>query len=144
MKRLIIFLLLSSLSSIGQDKVAVQNLIQDSFDDVFSSLKKEAVQKYYTDDFLLLEAGVVWTVDSVYSYIERGNERINKVERVNSFEFLQTKVKGKRAWIAYQNYADIRVNDISVKKLHWLESGVAIKTKEGWKLEMLHSTRVKD
>ncbi|AWV97992.1 nuclear transport factor 2 family protein [Arcticibacterium luteifluviistationis] len=120
----------------------LKSLIQNSFDDIFSEQKKEKVTQYYTDDFLLLEAGVVWNMDSVYSYIERANARKIKPERINTFDFLEIKVKGKTAWVAYQNYADIRIDGKSVVKLHWLESGSAIKTKEGWKLELLHSTVV--
>lgn len=120
----------------------LKNLIQNSFDDIFSKQNKEKVTQYYTEDFLLLEAGVVWNLDSVYSYIDKANARKIKPERINTFDFLDIKVKGKTAWLAYQNYANIKIDSKSVVKLHWLESGSAIKTKEGWKLELLHSTIV--
>ncbi|WP_341226089.1 DUF4440 domain-containing protein [uncultured Arcticibacterium sp.] len=126
----------------GSNEEQLKALIQNSFDDIFSKQKKEKVTQYYTSDFLLLEAGIVWNLDSVYSYIDRANARKIKPERINTFDFLDIKVKGKLAWVAYQNYANIKIDGKSVVKLHWLESGSAIKTKEGWKLELLHSTIV--
>ncbi len=147
-KFLFAFLFLFGINNVFSQKVtneqALKDLIQNSFDDIFSSHDKETISKYYTDDFLLLEAGVVWNIDSVNHYLDRAKMRTHKVDRVNSFDFFQTKIKGKRGWIAYQNYADIIIDGKVVNKLHWLESGTAIKTKQGWKLDMLHSTRVRD
>lgn len=48
------------------------------------------------------------------------------------------------AWIAYKNQAVFSFDDKRTKKVYWLESATAILTKNGWKLEMLHSTRMKD
>jgi ketosteroid isomerase-like protein len=142
------FILLVGINGVFAQKMAddqaLKDLIQNSFDDIFSAHDKETVSKYYTDDFLLLEAGVVWNLDSIDHYLDRAKMRTKKVNRVNSFDFFQIKVTGKRGWIAYQNYANIIMDSKVVSKLHWLESATAIKTKKGWRLDMLHSTRVKD
>jgi len=147
-KLLFAFLFLFGINNAFSQKTAneqaLKELIQNSFDDIFSAHNRETVSKYYTDDFLLLEAGVVWNIDSVNYYLDRAEIRTQKVDRVNTFDFFQVKIKGKRGWIAYQNYADIIIDGKVVSKLHWLESGTAIKTKDGWRLDMLHSTRVKD
>jgi hypothetical protein len=46
------------------------------------------------------------------------------------------------AWAAYQNYANFSIDNKIVRKAHWLESATAILTEDGWKLEMLRSTRI--
>ena len=42
---------------------SVKNLISNSFQDIFSDLDSTAVSKYYTNDFMLLENGVIWCFD---------------------------------------------------------------------------------
>jgi hypothetical protein len=44
--------------------------------------------------------------------------------------------------MAYHNYAEFVRADTLVAEAQWLESAVAVKTKEGWRLKMMHSTRV--
>ena len=43
---------------------------------------------------------------------------------------------------AWNNYAEFVRADTLVGKRQWLESALAIKTAEGWRLKMMHSTRV--
>ncbi len=61
-------------------------------------------------------------------------------KRVNEFEFIEVKIKENSAWIAYHNTATFIKNGEVVGGLQWLESATAIRTKNGWKLDMLHST----
>ena len=65
-------------------------------------------------------------------------------ERINSFDFIRVKIEGKMAWTAYHNSATFRVNEEVVGEMNWLQSATAIKTDEGWRLQMLHSTVVED
>lgn len=67
-----------------------------------------------------------------------------KPRRVNSIEIINMKITGKTAWIAYKNTATFYVEDRIVRKAGWLESASAVLTLGGWKLDMLHSTRVKN
>lgn len=127
----------------GIAKIA-QNLIIGSFDDIWSDLDSEKIPQYHTDDFILLENGEVWNNDSIVNYQTKTKLRRNRPQRINRFEFLETKVTGNTVWMAYQNYAAFSQDQKVVGRAHWLESAVAVKTKEGWRLEMLHSTYVKE
>ena len=142
------FLLAFSTSAIAQssdkqaDERAVQELIQRSFDNLFSAHRDDQVELFYTSDFLLLEQGEVWTLETVKNYLAKAKSRPNPVVRVNRFEFIKTEVFGNRAWIAYHNWASISAEGQAPRELYWLESASAIKTESGWRLDLLHSTRV--
>ncbi|QYA25341.1 DUF4440 domain-containing protein [Gramella sp. MT6] len=122
------------------DEKQLKDLIQNSFDDIFSEMQLERLGDYYTSDFLLLEAGEVWDMNRIKS--ELASYDLQGKKRINRFEFIEVKVKDDTAWIAYHNTATFEKEEEIVGKLQWLESATAIKTGDGWKLDMLHSTRV--
>jgi hypothetical protein len=128
--------------SAEKEKKQFENLIRASFDDIWSALEAKNTDKYYTKDFLLLEHGEVWNNDTIATYLNKAMLRQPKPKRVNTIEIIECKVVNNRAWIAYHNYATFSVDGAIVRKAHWLESVVAVLTEEGWKLEMMHSTRV--
>lgn len=149
MKRLhtlLLFLFFTTIA-LGQvsdatEKKQIENLVQTSFDEIWSTLDAKNIDKYYTKDFLLLEHGEVWNNDTIANYLNKAILRQPKPKRVNTIEVIEIKVVNKRAWIAYHNYATFSVDDTIVRKAHWLESAVVVLTEEGWKLELMHSTRV--
>jgi ketosteroid isomerase-like protein len=141
---LLSFFLYSSLTfgQVADEERAVQQLIQGSFDSIFSAYDAAQLPDFYTDDFLLLEQGEIWTLDTIRGYLARAKANPNPATRTNRFEFIQTVIDGNRAWVAYHNYATITRNGQVVQELYWLESATALKTEKGWRLDMLHSTRV--
>ncbi len=126
------------------DETELKDLIQNSFDEIFSNHDKSSVKKYFTDDFLLLENGEIWNLDSIYNYIEKSRLRKPAIQRMNAFEFNEIRISKKRAWIAYNNYAVLRIDGKIINELHWLESALAVKRKNKWMIEMLHSTYIND
>ena len=139
-------ILFSATMSFGQvsneaNKSEIANIIAESFDQIWSELNSENILKFYTEDFLLLENGEVWNNDSIANYLDYAilNKPIPK--RENTIEIIEIKITNETAWVAYQNTAIFSVNDTIVRKAHWLESTTAILTADGWKLDMLHSTR---
>jgi hypothetical protein len=149
MKRLsfIILMMFFKTISFGQvsnetDKTLIKNLIIESFDEIWSKLDAKNIDKYYTKDFLLLENGEVWNNDSIKNYLDNAMLRKPNLKRMNSIEVIEIKIANKMAWIAYQNYATFSSDNKIIRKAHWLESATAILTENGWKLEMLHSTRI--
>ena len=122
---------------------SVKYLISNSFQDIFSDLDSAAVSKSYTRDFILLENGVVWNNDSIYSYITRSLSKKRNYKRLNSFDFLKSVHNKNTIWIAYDNYAFFVKEKDTLGSAHWLESAVAKKENNKWKLEQLHSTVIK-
>ena len=124
------------------DAQEIQQLIQDSFDSLFSGYRAELLDSFYTPDFLLLEQGEVWDMDFIKTYLEDRSKNPNLVTRTNRFEFIKTEVFGERAWVAYHNWATFTKEGTAPREVYWLESASAVRTSEGWRLELLHSTRV--
>ena len=124
------------------DKTRIKNLIIESFDEIWSKLDVKNIDKYYTKDFLLLENGEIWNNDSIKNYLDNAILRKPNLKRMNTIEVIEIKIAKKMAWIAYQNYATFSSDNKIIRKAHWLESATAILTENGWKLEMLHSTRI--
>jgi len=149
MKKLttIILMICFTTISFGQvsnetDKALIKNLVIESFDEIWSELNSKNIDKYYTKDFLLLENGEVWNNDTIAKYLDRAILRKPNPIRINTIEIIEIKVANGKAWVAYQNHATFSIDNKIVRKAHWLESAVAILTENGWKLEMLHSTRI--
>jgi hypothetical protein len=143
----IILMMFFTAISFGQvsndtDKTRIKNLVIESFDEIWSKLDANNIDKYYTNDFLLLEHGEVWNIDSIKNYLNKAILRKPNPKRMNTIDIIEIKIANKMAWIAYQNYATFSTDNKIIKKAHWLESATAILTENGWKLEMLHSTRI--
>ena len=124
-------------------KKQIQNLVLESFDEIWSKLEPTNIEKYYTKDFLLLEHGEVWNNDTITEYLNKAKLNLPIPKRVNTIKIIAIKVTNKTAWVAYHNYATITADDKIIRKVHWLESATVILTNKGWKFNMLHSTRVK-
>lgn len=124
-------------------KKQIQNLVLESFDEIWSKLEAKNIEKYYTKNFLLLEHGEVWNNDIIAKYLNTAKLNLPIPKRVNTIQIIDIKVTNKTAWVSYHNYATISVDDKVTRKTHWLESATAILTPKGWKFDMLHSTRVK-
>lgn len=121
----------------------LKQVISKSFDEVWGIYNEDNIKKYYTDDFLLLENGEVWNNDSIVSYFNDVIKNKKQLQRVNDFTFIEVKVSGKTAWIAYSFNSVFYKNDKIARKSSYLESATAILTDDGWRLDMLHSTRTK-
>ncbi len=128
------------------DKAALakigHQLVIDSFDDIFSNLDSTKVRDYYTEDFLLLENGLLWNNDSIVDYQRKYSQNTERAIRLNKMDFIETKVFEESVWMAYHNTATFWKDEEQVGEAYWLESAVAVKKEEGWRLEMLHSTYI--
>ena len=144
--RFIILMMFFTTIALGQvsnetEKAAIKDLVIESFDEIWSKLNSKNIAKYYTADFLLLENGEVWNNDTVSLYLDNAALKKPIPNRVNSIEFIEVKVLNGMAWVAYKNQAVFTLENKIIRKAQWLESTTAILTQNGWKLEMLHSTR---
>ena len=131
-------------SSIKTHESQIKQLIIQSFDEIWSELNSKNIDKYYTKEFLLLENGKVWNNDSITNYLDNAALKKPIPDRVNSIEFIEVKIVNGMAWVAYKNEAVFSIDNKIVREAQWLESATAILTEEGWRLEMLHSTRTKN
>ena len=143
-------LLLSACQAPNQDKADLltkeeeiaKELIQGSFDKIWGGVDSTEIANYHTDDFIILEHGEVWDNDRIKTYIRGQLKRENRPLRINKMDYISIEKYGESIQMAYHNYAEFVRADTLVAKRQWLESALAVKTEEGWKLKMMHSTRV--
>lgn len=130
-------------ATVAADIEAVHALIQDSFDDLWSGLDSTKIAKYHTDDFILLENGIVWNNDSIRHFMMREREAMEReqYQRLNAFDFIKSEHRQESIWVAYHNYGTWVKGTDTLGTAYWLESAVAIPQDGTWKLEQLHSTR---
>ncbi|MCJ8318728.1 MAG: nuclear transport factor 2 family protein [Colwellia sp.] len=108
--------------------------------DLFSAMSEVDHQKMkglVTTDFQLLEVGEDWSIDDLIKVIKP-----SKSKRRNYFNVIKTKISGQMAWVSYWNKATFTNGD-NINSVAWLESAVMIKDGSSWKIQMLHSTRIK-
>ena len=126
----------------SEEEAIAKELIQGSFDKIWGGVDSMEIANYHTDDFIILEHGEVWDNDRIKTYIRGQLQRENRPLRKNSMEYISIEKYGTSIQMAYHNYAEFIRADTLVAEAQWLESALAVKTKEGWRLKMMHSTRV--
>ncbi|MBA6354980.1 MULTISPECIES: nuclear transport factor 2 family protein [unclassified Colwellia] len=90
-----------------------------------------------TDDFQLLEAGEDWSLTDLINVVKP-----SEYKRRNYFSVIKTRVYSDVAWVSYWNKATFN-NGKEESTVAWLESAVMVKVAGQWKMQMLHSTRIK-
>jgi hypothetical protein len=141
MKKIALFVLLSTQFSFAQtsEKAEVQQVITRFFD-ALSVANIPLMKAEVSDDFILLENGEIWTIDTLANKISR--PKPEGYLRQNSFDFVSTKIDKNRAWIYFKNKAEItsKTRNVTIK---WLESVIFRKEKGRWRMEFMHSTPMK-
>ena len=140
-KKIALFFLLSTQFSFAQttEKAEVQQVITRFFD-ALSVTNIPLMKAEVSDDFMLLENGEIWTIDTLANKISR--PKPEGYLRQNSFDFLSTKIDRNRAYVYYKNKAEIssKTRNATIK---WLESVIFRKEKGRWRMEFMHSTPMK-
>ena len=140
-KKIALFFLLSTQFSFAQttEKAEVQQVITRFFD-ALSVTNIPQMKAEVSDDFMLLENGEIWTIDTLANKISR--PKPEGYLRQNSFDFLSTKIDKNRAYVYYKNKAEIssKTRNATIK---WLESAILRKEKGRWRMEFMHSTPMK-
>ena len=136
---LILFALFFNVKSFCQkEKDSIEGSISNFFDGL-SEIDANKLRAYTTDDFILLENGQLWNIDTL---VKKMNDPKNAgIKRVNKFQFIKTEQNGNVAWVSYHNTADFSLNE-KKQTVNWLESAVLGKENGRWKIKLLHSTRV--
>ena len=114
-----------------------------------SAFDHDRMRAAATGDFQLLEVGEDWTMDD-FIHVVKPEPSLRR----NYFNVIKTNINENFAWISYWNKATFTKTDKKsasnskksnnkVQQVAWLESAVVVKTATGWKLQMMHSTRIK-
>ena len=138
----IVFLLTCSIVSYSQsqaDSLAIMNLIQRDYD-TYSTLDTEAHRKNCTSDYVLIENGERLSLEQEIGYMKSLSK---KASRKNQFDHVVMKVKGNFAYVIYE-LKSVVTRDGATKNYQWTESVILNRESTGWKLALIHSTKVKE
>jgi len=124
----------------AKEKQIAKDLIQGAFDDLWAGVDSTKILTYHTEDFIVLENGEVWDNDRIKKYMRGQLADKNRAKRINIMDYISIDKYGSSMQIAYNNKAEFYVRDSLVGNGSWLESALAVKTKDGWRLKMMHST----
>jgi len=123
------------------DKEAEKIKVQNTLTTYFNSLSQrdwDGIRALSTNDFILLENGLVWNNDSLINAMELYQ---SGTEISYSFDFHKTEVYDSMAWIFYHNTGTV-LTDTTEIKIQWVESVNFIKEGGKWKACFAHSTMV--
>ncbi len=124
----------------AEEEQIAKDLIQGAFDDLWGGVDSTKISDYHTDDFIILEQGEVWDNDRIKEFMRQQLANTDRPVRTNRMDYLSIDKYGESMQIAYYNYAEFHQADSLVGDARWLESALAIKTEQGWRLKMMHST----
>ncbi|WP_247237114.1 DUF4440 domain-containing protein [Telluribacter sp. SYSU D00476] len=128
---------------LAQTKTKEQKEVEQMVVLFFDALTEASIpkmQETVTEDFLLLEDGMVWNMDTLQ--VKFAVTRPADYKRLNSFDFFNTVVKGNVAWTNYENTAVVTRNQKETT-IRWMESAILEKTRKGWRIRVLHSTVIR-
>lgn len=117
-------------------KVAVENMF-----DALTKADTVALKSYCTKDVRFYEYGEVWTLDTLIKKAIR-SQSIPDFKRTNNFEFVNTIIHKKSAWVTYYLQSVFTRNG-KEELVKWMETVILQKDSKEWKINVLHSTRLK-
>ena len=141
MKNIILYVVFAFVTLKGHAQVEA---VQQTVTQVFSALadrNTEEMKNHLTSDCIVLEHGAIWNTDTLVSKVNQ-KKNVADFKRVNTLEFLDTKITGNIAWTYYYNNATLTSNGKTIN-VKWLESAVLVQENSTWKIKLLHSTVLK-
>ena len=146
MKKILLVLLITVITIFAvsaQEKFTEkQQKVQKIVIDMFQALADRDTIKLKSNcapDILILENGSAWNLDTLTLRISQNTA--TDFKRINTIDFIDTKINGNVAWATYNNQADVTRNGKHVI-IKWLETAILIKEDKFWKIKVLHSTLV--
>ncbi|ULQ54716.1 nuclear transport factor 2 family protein [Flavihumibacter fluvii] len=136
--------LMSACAANAQEKLsasqkAVQKTVMQLFD-ALSNRDSISLKAACTNDITLFEYGQTWNLDTLVLKAITQNTATD-FKRVNTIDFIDTKVDKNLAYTTYNNRAEITSGGIN-RNITWLETVILSKEKNQWKVKVLHSTLI--
>ncbi len=126
-----------------EESIKEQMSVQQTIVKLFTALSNSdttGLKLYSTSNVKLYEYGQIWTIDTLIQKMMM-SKTIKDFKRINSFEFINTTISKKTAWITYYLQSTITRNG-KQEIIKWMETVILLKEKKQWKINVLHSTRL--
>lgn len=143
MKKIILGLLIISLCTLkvfaGDDEEAVKQAVKNYYYLYFVKMDKNAYRSILTDDYQFLENGELFDADDDIALMPKPD---SGYERTDTFDFRFVKIDGDFAYAVYFLKSDITDKVSGAIHKEYLESTILQRSGDGWKIALLHSTRI--
>jgi len=143
MKKIMLGLLIISLFTLtvwaGDDEEAVKQAVKNYYYLYFVKMDKNEYRSILTEDYLILENGELLDAEGDIALMP---EPDSSYERTDTFDFRYVKIEGDIAYTVY--FLKAEIGDMANGTIHkeWLESTILRRSGDGWKIALLHSTRI--
>ncbi len=140
---LLVLTLLMTATIAAQTPTKEQQAVQQTIENMFTALSHSdtsALKMYVTRDVNFLEYGQIWNIDTIVHKAMLG-KTIPDFNRINSFKYVSTTINQKTAWVTYYLQSTITKGG-KEEIVKWLETVILIRSRNFWKINVLHSTRL--
>jgi ketosteroid isomerase-like protein len=126
-------------ASAADDETAVKQTVKDVYSIFSVSLDKQKYRALLTDDYLLLENGELLDIEGDIALMPAPD---SGYKRTDAFDFRSVKVHGDTAYAVYFLKSEITDKKNGTRNREWLESAILRRARKGWRVALLHSTRI--
>jgi len=142
-KKIVLGLIIISLCTLtvwaGDDEEAVKQAVKNYYYLYFVKMDKDAYRSILTEDYLILENGELLKAEGDIALMP---EPDSGYDRTDTFDFRYIKIEGDIAYTVYFLKAEIGDKANGTIHKEWLESTILRRSGDGWKIALLHSTRI--
>lgn len=121
------------------DEAAVKRLVAEYYDVFYRGRDERRYRALLTADYLLLEKGQIMDAAGDIASMPAPS---SSYRRTDAFDFRSVKVHGDLAYAVYFLTSSISEHADKAREVKWLESLIARRGASGWRVALLHSTRV--
>jgi hypothetical protein len=142
---IVLYLLLIAGCSVREPEKSDPKAVNQIIIDYFKAISDKEYDKLYTlstPDFLLFENGLIWNNDSLIKAVKKKYLLYPNGKMSYRFGNFITKVDCNSARTHYLNIGERTLPDTTLI-YNWIENATFVKEHGEWKLEFLHSTRLK-
>ena len=125
--------------SSADDETAVRQAIKEVYSIFSVSLDKKKYRSLVTEDYLLLENGELLDIEGDIALMPAPD---SGYKRTDAFDFRSVKVHGDIAYAVYFLRSKITDKKSGPRNREWLESAILRRAGKGWRMALLHSTRI--
>jgi ketosteroid isomerase-like protein len=123
--------------SSADNTAAVKQAVVDVYA-AFSGFDKQKYRSLLTEDYLLLENGKLLDIEGDVAMMAAPESGL---KRTDAFDFRSVKVHGDIAYVVYFLKSEIKDKSGS-RHREWLESAILRRSGAGWRMALLHSTKI--
>lgn len=126
-------------TSATDDAEAVRQAVRDVYSTFSETRDKQKYRSLLTEDYLLLENGELLDIDGDLALMPAPD---SGYRRTDAFDFRLVKVHDDTAYAVYFLRSEMTDTKEGTRRREWLESAVLRRSGTGWKMALLHSTRL--